>query len=194
MLPMLLKTSGLLFIALGIPPKDCGFPFAPPQSARLQTASPPTETSCSDESQALWLPQTTFRFCCSHSPLIMLELSVIVCAHNPRPEYLRRVLPSLEEQTLSVELWEFILVDNASKTALADSVDLSWHPRARHVREAQLGLTAARLAGVSAAAGHVLVFVDDRQYSGFGVSFGGAADKQGMAKARRVGRADRSRI
>ncbi len=91
----------------------------------------------------------------------MLELSVIVCAHNPRPEYLRRVLASLEEQTLSVELWEFILVDNASKTALADSVDLSWHPRGRHVREAQLGLTAARLAGVSAAAGDLLVFVDD---------------------------------
>ena len=38
---------------------------------------------------------------------------------------------------------------------------MSWHPYARHVREERLGLTAARLRGVSEAIADILVFVDD---------------------------------
>jgi glycosyltransferase involved in cell wall biosynthesis len=53
-------------------------------------------------------------------------------------------------------------VDNAStnRTALA-SFDLAWHPAARVLREPVPGLTPARLCGIRAAQGDVLVFVDD---------------------------------
>jgi len=53
------------------------------------------------------------------------------------------------------------LVDNASREALSASVDIKWHPLARHIREDELGLTAARLCGIREAKGELLVFVDD---------------------------------
>jgi glycosyltransferase involved in cell wall biosynthesis len=88
-------------------------------------------------------------------------LSVIICAHNPRTDYLRRVLAALQEQTLPRERWELLLVDNVSQSPLASAWDLSWHPLARHVREEQLGLTPARLRGIVESAAETLVFVDD---------------------------------
>ena len=91
----------------------------------------------------------------------MAEISVIVCTHNPRRDYLRRVLDALERQTLPRERWELLVVDNASSERLADTWDLSWHPRARHIREEDLGLTPARLRGIAEARGELMVFVDD---------------------------------
>src|SRR5438477_5088662 len=90
-----------------------------------------------------------------------MDLSVIVCSHNPRPDYLRRVLHSLEAQTLPRSKWELLLVDNASSERLADTWDLSWHSRHAHVREDELGLTPARLRGTAEASGELLAFVDD---------------------------------
>ena len=55
----------------------------------------------------------------------MLTLSVIVCAHNPSSDYMRRMLESLRAQTLSRERWELLLVDNASTKALETSWDLT---------------------------------------------------------------------
>jgi len=57
--------------------------------------------------------------------------------------------------------WELLLIDNASGVKLADEYDLSWHPCARHIREGALGLTPARLRGISEAKAGLLVFVDD---------------------------------
>jgi glycosyltransferase involved in cell wall biosynthesis len=57
--------------------------------------------------------------------------------------------------------WEFLLIDNGSRERLSDNWDLSWHLRGRHVRENELGLTAARLRGIKESSGEVLVFVDD---------------------------------
>ncbi len=91
----------------------------------------------------------------------MADISVIVCSHSPRRAYLRRVLEALARQTLPKENWELLVVDNASKEVLADTCDLSWHARARHVREDNLGLTAARLRGIREACGELFVFVDD---------------------------------
>jgi glycosyltransferase involved in cell wall biosynthesis len=91
----------------------------------------------------------------------MLELSVIICSHNPRPEHLDRALSALAGQSLARETWELILIDNASERALAELYSLAWHPRARHVREENLGLTPARLRGIAEGRGHILVFVDD---------------------------------
>lgn len=89
------------------------------------------------------------------------KLSVILCTHNPRPDYLARTLSALQIQTLALEQWELLLVDNASEQILASTIDLSWHPQSRHIRENQLGLTPARLRGIQEATSETLVFVDD---------------------------------
>lgn len=88
-------------------------------------------------------------------------ISVIICTHNPRADYLERVIEALKSQTLPMEKWEVLLIDNASDQQLSSKVDLSWHPNARHVREEQLGLTSARLRGIQEAEAETLIFVDD---------------------------------
>ncbi len=88
-------------------------------------------------------------------------ISVIICTHNPRPDYLSKVLAALKAQTLPLEQWELLLIDNASQKLLSSEIDLSWHSQARHIREEQLGLTHARLRGIKESIGETLVFVDD---------------------------------
>ena len=89
------------------------------------------------------------------------NLSVIICTHNPRFEYFDRVLNALKGQTLPLEQWELVIIDNASVEPLCERVDLNWHPHARHLREDRLGLTPARLRGIKEAQAEVIVFVDD---------------------------------
>jgi glycosyltransferase involved in cell wall biosynthesis len=91
----------------------------------------------------------------------MFLISVIICSHNPREDYLRRTLEALKAQTLPAKDWELLLVDNASKEPLAGRIDLSWHPHARQVREEKMGLTHARLCGIIESKADLLVFVDD---------------------------------
>lgn len=88
----------------------------------------------------------------------MHRLSVIICTHNPNPERLNRVLAALSGQIASLEA-ELVIVDNASS-----------HPVYRlfpdfetaiRVTESRLGLIHARAAGIRAASGDTLVFVDD---------------------------------
>ena len=88
-----------------------------------------------------------------------LQISVIVCTHNPRADLLARTLDGLRDQTLPSAQWELIIVDNASRVPVA--ADLSWHPAARIVVEAELGLTHARLRGIAEARSDLLVWVDD---------------------------------
>jgi glycosyltransferase involved in cell wall biosynthesis len=90
-----------------------------------------------------------------------LQVSAIVCSHNPRADYLQRALDALRSQTLAADRWELLLIDNASTVPLASVVDLGWHPHGRCVREDQLGLTMARLRGIRESGGDLLVFVDD---------------------------------
>ena len=90
-----------------------------------------------------------------------MDVSVVICTHNPQEDFLRRTLDGLKAQTLAKGRWEFILIDNASKESLADKWDLSWQPAARHVREDEIGLTAARLRGIRESKGELIVFVDD---------------------------------
>jgi len=90
-----------------------------------------------------------------------MEVSVIICTHNPRADYLTRTLDALKAQTLPKERWELLLIDNASKEPLAGRWDLSWHQHGRHIREGELGLTPARLRGIREAKADLLVFVDD---------------------------------
>jgi glycosyltransferase involved in cell wall biosynthesis len=91
----------------------------------------------------------------------MPSVSVIICTHNPRPDYLARVLAALRGQTLAPEQWSLLMIDNRSDEPLAARLDLSWHPRARIVREETPGLASARLRGIREAEGELLVFVDD---------------------------------
>jgi glycosyltransferase involved in cell wall biosynthesis len=91
----------------------------------------------------------------------MIEASVIICAHDPRPEYFKRVLAAVREQSLPKDSWELIVVDNVSAVPLADNWDLSWHPRGRHVVESELGISAARRCAIKESTSDLLVFVDD---------------------------------
>ena len=117
-----------------------------------------------------------------------LRVSVVIPTHNPRMDYLARVLEALRGQTMSKDLWELVIVDNGSREALEvasiswppargpsrrlgcqlpvvskkpNAVDLGWHSNARVVREEALGLTNARLRGFAEATGEVIVLVDD---------------------------------
>lgn len=90
-----------------------------------------------------------------------MDLSVILCTHNPRQDYLDQTLTALRAQDLPREQWELLIIDNRSADPLAGRLDLGWHPGARIVREDQLGLTPARLRGIAEAKGDLLVFVDD---------------------------------
>src|SRR3954468_7009251 len=91
----------------------------------------------------------------------MLRLSVVICTHNPRPDYLYRVIDSLKAQTLPRHRWELLVVDNASAKLPIEARDLAWHPSAGIAREEALGLTAARIRGIALTAGDLIVFVDD---------------------------------
>jgi glycosyltransferase involved in cell wall biosynthesis len=88
-------------------------------------------------------------------------LTVILCTHNPRVDYLQRTLGGLKNQTLEFGCWELLLIDNACTKPLAASWDLSWHPNARHIREEKLGLTNARIRGINESNGDLIVYVDD---------------------------------
>jgi glycosyltransferase involved in cell wall biosynthesis len=88
-------------------------------------------------------------------------ISVIICTHNPRRDYLQLVLKALADQALPHRAWELLVIDNASETPVASEWSIDWHPQGRIIREDKVGLTAARLCGFAAAQGEVLVFVDD---------------------------------
>jgi hypothetical protein len=91
----------------------------------------------------------------------VLQASVIICAHNPRPDYFARVLASLRDQTLPHDNWELLIIDNASKMPLAPDWPISWHPRARHIVESEVGIAVARQRGIREARADLIVYVDD---------------------------------
>ena len=91
----------------------------------------------------------------------MPPLSVIICTNNPRPAYFVQVLEALRQQSLDQQQWELVIIDNASSPPVAGNWDLSWHACARQIRDDRVGLTNARLRGISESSGEALVFVDD---------------------------------
>src|SRR5690348_14084931 len=92
---------------------------------------------------------------------VMLDASVIICAHNSRSDYFTRVLDGLRNQTLPLHKWELLIVDNASRVPLASTWDISWHPAARHILERELGVAYARRRGFQEASADLVIFVDD---------------------------------
>jgi glycosyltransferase involved in cell wall biosynthesis len=89
------------------------------------------------------------------------KISVIICTHDPRGDYLAATLDALQKQTLPLDEWEFLLVDNLSTPPLSERISLAWHPAGRHVREEKIGLSNARICGLRAALGELIIFVDD---------------------------------
>jgi glycosyltransferase involved in cell wall biosynthesis len=88
-------------------------------------------------------------------------VSVVLCAHNPRPHHLQPTLDSLRAQDLSLPEWELILIDNRSDVPVASRVDLSWHPQAQTVVEPTLGLAHARVRGYRESRGALVIHCDD---------------------------------
>jgi glycosyltransferase involved in cell wall biosynthesis len=89
-----------------------------------------------------------------------MNVSVILCTRNPRPEVLERVIRHLSAQTLPHDQWEVILVDNGSEPPVA-TVPNGTPANLRVVTEPVIGLTPARLRGIREARGDLIVFVDD---------------------------------
>ena len=50
-----------------------------------------------------------------------MNLSVVICTHNQRKDYLQRTLEALKAQTLPPAQWELLLIDNASDEKLSKS-------------------------------------------------------------------------
>ena len=94
-----------------------------------------------------------------------MKISVVICSHNSRLDYLQRVLDALQAQTMPLADWELIVVDNASREPLGPRIELSWHKQAIVARnlvpEAEASLVDARSIGVRQSAGEMVVFVDD---------------------------------
>jgi len=88
-------------------------------------------------------------------------ISVILCTRNPQPLRLTRTLASLRSQDLSISEWELILVDNGSAPPLAPERLPPYPANLRIISVPDAGLTRARVAGIAAAVGKILIFVDD---------------------------------
>lgn len=94
---------------------------------------------------------------------VIPKISVIISAHNGA-QRLRATLPSHLNQTLPRQLYEVILVDNASTDDTREFVtQLNGQNNSpiRYVYEERLGLHNARHAGARAAKGEILFFTDD---------------------------------
>ncbi len=89
-------------------------------------------------------------------------LSVIIPTHSPNASRFAETLRGLREQSLTIDCWELLVIDNATPDPQhVSSFDFSWHPSTNIIREERLGLTWARIAGIQASRGDYLVFVDD---------------------------------
>ena len=89
-------------------------------------------------------------------------ISVVLPTRNPHSGRLQRTLAALAGQTLAPTDWECVVVDNGSNPPLSTTTQpLFKRLGARLVVAAASGLTPARLAGIRAAHGDIIVFVDD---------------------------------
>jgi glycosyltransferase involved in cell wall biosynthesis len=92
----------------------------------------------------------------------MIKISAIICTFK-RPDYLRHALRSLCEQSLTRQDYEIIVVDNAGEAetqqVVKDFDDGSVN--LRYMIEKEVGLNRARNAGLKAAAGRYVAYIDD---------------------------------
>ena len=91
-----------------------------------------------------------------------VAISAVVCTHN-RAAYLERALASLAAQTLARDAYEILVVDNAStdETPAVVAAASARIPNLISLREPTPGLPHARNAGLRAARGAFVAYVDD---------------------------------
>ncbi len=91
------------------------------------------------------------------------EISVLLCTHNRRAQVLR-TCEALARQAYPAEAFEVVVIDNASTDDTAAQVQ-AYATRApmaiRYLYEPQIGKVFALNAGLAAAKGRVLAFLDD---------------------------------
>ena len=86
-----------------------------------------------------------------------VEVSLMMCAWRSRRDWLDAAVTSALDDAADLEL---VLVDDGSETPVAELLTVE-DPRIRHVRTAHGGQLAARDAGIAAARGRYLRFLDD---------------------------------
>ncbi|MGE4544892.1 MAG: glycosyltransferase family 2 protein [Pedobacter sp.] len=89
-------------------------------------------------------------------------ITAIICTHN-RADYLSRALDSLVCQSLPLDQYEILVVDNASTDGTASLVReyQAKYPHLGYLREDNLGLSIARNRGWQAARADYVAFLDD---------------------------------
>ena len=89
-------------------------------------------------------------------------LSVVISTHNPNRSRLQRTLAGLRVQSLPVDQWETIIIDNRSDPEVTTSEITTDAPRnLRIVKESRLGLSIARRRGLLESKGDLIILVDD---------------------------------
>lgn len=91
-------------------------------------------------------------------------IDVCLCTHNPRPALFKKVLASIQNQTVGGDAFRFLIVDNASSPAIDESLLAPFKTQgivARIVREPIPGIARARLRAILETDGEWLLFVDD---------------------------------
>lgn len=91
----------------------------------------------------------------------MEKLSVVICAYNPNQEIFKKVINSLKIQTLGLDNWELLIIDNNSSTAISEWLKIDWHEESRIILESKPGLIYARNRATIEAKYEYLVSVDD---------------------------------
>ncbi|MDN3548737.1 glycosyltransferase [Mucilaginibacter aquaedulcis] len=90
-----------------------------------------------------------------------MKFSVIIPTYNPHQDILSRTLVGLKRQTMKLDLWELIIINNNSSNNFQQNLNLDWHPSARLVNENKKGLTYARLKGFRESNAEFILMVDD---------------------------------
>ncbi len=90
-----------------------------------------------------------------------LKVSVVLATYN-RPDLLLRVLSDLSKQTLPLDRFEVIVVDDGSAVPVRQRIDPKQYPFSLTLMEQKnAGPAAARHLGVGEAHGEILVLIDD---------------------------------
>src|SRR5205809_2446915 len=90
-----------------------------------------------------------------------MRISVVIATYNRR-RLLSRTLPTLLTQTVAREDYEVVVVVDGSTDGTAEFLrDYRDHPCLRVVEQPNLGQAAAINAGLTAARGHIILFLDD---------------------------------
>lgn len=92
----------------------------------------------------------------------MPAVTVVICTYN-RADLLARALDSLCRQDASPDLFEILIVDNASTDRTPDVAEqyMRHHPNVRYCHESKQGLSHARNRGWCEAKGAYVAYVDD---------------------------------